>query len=65
MFASILQCPVPVIGYLNRTALGAGTVMLACCDFRISSDQAQIGLTEINVGRCGDGRHLARILPQG
>ncbi len=65
MFASILQCPVPVIGCLNRTALGAGAVMLACCDFRISSDQAQIGLTEINVGRCGGGRHLARILPQG
>ncbi len=65
LFASILKCPVPVIGCLNRTALGAGAVMLACCDFRISSDQAQIGLTEINVGRCGGGRHLSRILPPG
>jgi enoyl-CoA hydratase len=65
LFSSILQCPVPVIGCLNRTALGAGAVMLACCDFRVSSDQAQIGLTEINVGRCGGGRHLSRILPQG
>jgi enoyl-CoA hydratase/carnithine racemase len=39
--------------------------MLACCDFRVASDQAQIGLTEINVGRCGGGRHLSRIVPQG
>jgi enoyl-CoA hydratase len=65
LFTSILRCPVPVIGCLNRTALGAGAVMLACCDFRVSSDRAQIGLTEINVGRCGGGRHLSRILPQG
>jgi enoyl-CoA hydratase/carnithine racemase len=65
LFQAIMHCPVPVIGCVNRTALGAGTVMLACCDFRVASDRAQIGLTEINVGRCGGGRHLSRILPQG
>lgn len=65
LFESILHCPVPVIGCVNRTALGAGAVMLACCDFRVASERAQIGLTEINVGRCGGGRHMARILPQG
>jgi enoyl-CoA hydratase len=65
LFASIMRCPVPVIGCVNGTALGTGTVMLACCDFRVASDRAQLGLTEINVGRCGGGRHLSRILPQG
>jgi enoyl-CoA hydratase len=65
LFRAILHCPVPVIGCVNRKALGAGAVMLACCDFRVASDRAEIGLTEINVGRCGGGRHLSRILPQG
>jgi enoyl-CoA hydratase len=65
LFQAIMRCPVPVIGCVNRMALGAGTVMLACCDFRVASDRAQLGLTEINVGRCGGGRHLTRILPQG
>lgn len=65
LFHAIMHCPVPVIGCVNRTALGAGTVMLACCDFRVASDRAELGLTEINVGRCGGGRHLSRILPQG
>jgi enoyl-CoA hydratase len=65
LFGAILHSPVPVIGCLNRIALGAGAVMLACCDIRVASEAAAIGLTEINVGRCGGGRHMARILPQG
>jgi enoyl-CoA hydratase len=30
-----------------------------------ASERATIGMPEINVGRCGGGRHMMRLLPQG
>jgi enoyl-CoA hydratase len=65
LFDSILNCALPVIACISGSALGAGAVMAACCDLRVASASARIGLTEVNVGRCGGGRHLSRILPQG
>jgi enoyl-CoA hydratase len=65
LFSAILNNPQPVIAVINGPALGAGAVIAACCDIRIASERATIGLPEINVGRCGGGRHLMRLLPQG
>lgn len=61
----LLDLAQPTIAVLNGAAIGAGAVLAACCDIRIASDQAAIGLLEINVARCGGGRHLMRSLPQG
>jgi len=55
----------PTIGVVGGIALGAGAVLAACCDLRVGSTRAKIGLTEINVARCGGGRHMMRLLPQG
>lgn len=55
----------PTIAAVGGVALGAGAVLAACCDIRVGSVSTRIGVTEINVGRCGGGRHMMRILPQG
>jgi enoyl-CoA hydratase len=65
LFDLILNLPQPTVVALNGPALGTGAVIAACCDIRYASERATIGLTEINVGRCGGGRHLMRHLPQG
>jgi enoyl-CoA hydratase len=64
-FSSILNCAVPVIAAVNGPALGAGAVIASVCDIRIASRTATFALPEINVGRCGGGAHLGRLIPQG
>lgn len=64
-FAAIRHCAIPVIAAVNGPALGAGCVLAACCDLRIASERAAFGLPEINVGRCGGGAHLGRLVPPG
>ncbi len=40
----------PVIVAINGYALGGGMEVSMACDFRIASDQARMGQTEINIG---------------
>jgi enoyl-CoA hydratase/carnithine racemase len=60
-FHSIMECRVPVIGAINGPALGAGLCIVASCDILIASDNAMLGLPEINVGLLGGGRHVMRL----
>ncbi|MEK7701424.1 MAG: enoyl-CoA hydratase/isomerase family protein [candidate division NC10 bacterium] len=62
-FHSILECRVPVIAAINGPALGAGLGIVASCDLLIASENAVLGLPEINVGLLGGGRHTMRLLP--
>jgi enoyl-CoA hydratase len=64
-FASILHCEIPVIAAVNGPALGAGCVIATVCDIRLASDDATFSLPEVNVGRCGGGAHVGRLIPQG
>jgi enoyl-CoA hydratase len=64
-YDAILDCAVPTIAVVNGHALGAGAVLAACCDIRFAASDLSIGLPEINAGRCGGGRHLSRLIPQG
>jgi enoyl-CoA hydratase len=64
-FSAVRNAAVPVIAAVNGPALGAGCVLASVCDMRIASDNATFGLPEINVGRCGGGAHLGRLIPQG
>ncbi|MCW5688392.1 MAG: enoyl-CoA hydratase/isomerase family protein [Pseudolabrys sp.] len=64
-FSAIRNAAVPVIAAVNGPALGAGCVIASLCDMRIASETATFGLPEINVGRCGGGAHIGRLVPQG
>jgi len=60
-FHSLVECKVPVIAAINGAALGAGLAIVASCDLLIASEQAVLGLPEINVGLLGGGRHAMRL----
>lgn len=64
-FAAIRGCRVPVIAAVNGAARGAGTALATVSDIRIASDLASFGMPEIDIGRCGGGAHLGRLIGQG
>jgi enoyl-CoA hydratase len=64
-FKSIRHCAVPVIAAINGPAIGAGAVLAAVSDIRIAAEKATFAMTEINVGRCGGGSHMGRLIGQG
>ncbi|MBH67309.1 MAG: enoyl-CoA hydratase [Rhodospirillaceae bacterium] len=60
-FHSIMECNKPVIAAINGPALGAGLAVAASADILLASDNASIGLPEINVGLLGGARHAMRL----
>lgn len=60
-FHSIMECRKPVIAAINGYALGAGLAVAASCDILVASEDAVMGLPEINVGLLGGGRHAMRL----
>jgi enoyl-CoA hydratase len=60
-FNSIMECRKPVIAAINGPALGAGLAVAASCDILVCSDNAVLGLPEIDVGLLGGGRHTMRL----
>ena len=60
-YHSIVECKKPVIAAINGAALGAGMALVASCDILIASEQAALGLPEIDVGLMGGGRHAMRL----
>jgi enoyl-CoA hydratase len=61
-FSALRNCPLPVIGAVNGAAVGAGVVLVSCCDIVVASDQARFSMPEIKVGVLGGGRHLQRLV---
>lgn len=64
-FAAIRNCRVPVIAAVNGAARGAGTALATVSDIRIAAENADFGMPEIDIGRCGGGAHLGRLINQG
>jgi enoyl-CoA hydratase/carnithine racemase len=60
-FHAIVECRKPIIGAINGPALGAGLAIAASCDILVASENASLGLPEINVGLLGGGRHAMRL----
>jgi enoyl-CoA hydratase len=61
-FSEIRSGGLPVIAALNGAAVGAGAVLVACCDLIVAAEEAWLSLPEINVGVAGGYRHLQRLL---
>jgi enoyl-CoA hydratase len=63
-FASIYDCPVPVIAAVHGAALGTGLAIAASCDLVVAAQSARFGTPEVGVGVMGGARHLARLVPE-
>ena len=62
-FTCLIECPKPVIAAVNGPALGAGMVMVTCCDVVLAADTASFAMPEIDVGQGGGAAYLQRVLP--
>jgi enoyl-CoA hydratase len=60
-FHAVYECRKPVIGAINGAALGAGLAVAASCDILVCSENATLGLPEVDVGLLGGGRHAMRL----
>ena len=57
-FNAIHECAKPVIAAVNGPALGAGLGLVAACDITLCSDNAVLGMPEIDVGLAGGAAML-------
>lgn len=55
---AIRECAKPVIAAVNGAALGAGFGLAAACDILYASENATVGMPEINVGLAGGASML-------
>ena len=66
-FAAIERCPKPVIAAINGHALGGGSELTLCCDFRVMVEdgRSKIGQTESSLGiipGAGGTQRLPRLI---
>ncbi len=50
LMATINNCPKPVIGRIQGTAIGGGVGLVSCCDTTVAVTQATFGLSEARLG---------------
>ena len=50
MFASIEDCPVPVIARVHGAALGGGSGLITACDIVVAATDSLFGFTEVRLG---------------
>lgn len=60
-FHAIRECAKPVVVAVNGAALGSGLAMVASSDIIVVSENASLGLPEVDVGLLGGCRHAMRL----
>ena len=66
--AAAERCPKPVIAKLRGYALGVGLELALACDFRIATEDAELGLPEVKLGMIpgsGGTQRLTRLIGLG
>tara|TARA_B100000575_G_scaffold42903_1_gene30367 strand:+ start:4101 stop:6254 length:2154 start_codon:yes stop_codon:yes gene_type:complete len=61
VFHKLEHCPKPVVAAINGLALGGGLETALCCNYRIASTKAVIGLPEVNLGLLPGGGGTQRL----
>jgi enoyl-CoA hydratase/carnithine racemase len=64
LIRSIRRCRRPVVGALNGTVAGAGSVIAAACDLRIAAASAKIAFLFTRVGLSGADMGASWLLPR-
>jgi len=62
------RCPQPIIAAIRGYALGGGLELALACDLRIAGEDAQLGLTEVNLAIIPGGggtQRLPRLVGRG
>ncbi len=62
------RCPQPIIAAIRGFALGGGLELALACDIRVAGEDAQLGLTEINLAIIPGGggtQRLPRLVGRG
>jgi len=62
------RCPQPIIAAIRGFALGGGLELALACDIRVAGDDAQLGLTEVNLAIIPGGggtQRLPRLIGRG
>jgi enoyl-CoA hydratase len=62
------RCPQPIVAAIRGYAFGGGLELALACDIRIAADDAQLGLTEINLAIIPGGggtQRLPRLVGRG
>jgi enoyl-CoA hydratase/carnithine racemase len=64
LIRSIRRCRRPVVGALNGTVAGAGSVIAAACDIRVAAESAKIAFLFTRVGLSGADMGASWLLPR-
>jgi enoyl-CoA hydratase len=63
-FASVYDCPVPVIAAVHGVAVGTGVAIAASCDTLVCAEGTRLGVPEVSIGVAGGAKHMRRLAPE-
>lgn len=68
VYNAIEEAPLPTLAAIHGFAFGGGLELALCCDFRIATRTARVGVPEIKIGvlpGAGGTQRLSQMLPTG